>query len=229
MHTLGVLLALLALGVLTASAHAAGPVQLLPPRLDGGIYVNEETTQIGEPLTCLPGSWQSDSPMSITIQWLHGTAVVGTGETYHLQAADLSGGVACSVTATNADGSVSATVPIVSSISDGGPGTGVALPTTSIVSTDRRGSITVPLRCEIDSPCTVSLSLWIGKRIVAITPAQLDANSHARVVLRLTRYGLATLHAHPLSQGFLSVRTALGEGRTGQPVAVDAHLLGSHA
>jgi hypothetical protein len=216
--------------VLAASAHAALPVQLLPPSIDGGIYLNEASTEIGEPLTCLPGSWQSDSPVSVAIQWLRGTAVVGTGETYHLQAADLGGGLACSVTATNTDGSVSAPpVLVVSSIGDGGPGTGVTLPTTSIVRTDRRGSITVPVRCELDNPCNVNVSLWIGKRIVATTPAPLDANSHARVVLRLTRYGRATLRAHPLSQGYLSVRTTLGEGRTGQPVAVDAHLLASSA
>lgn len=225
----GVSLALLTLCVLTANARAAVPIQLLPPSIDGSIYLNEANTEIGEPLTCRPGSWQSDSPVSVAIQWLDGTTVVGTGETYHLQAADISGGVACSVTATNADGSVTAAVPVERTISDGGPGTGVALPPTSIVRTDRRGSITIPVQCEFDDPCDVKVSLWIGKRIVAITPISLDAHGHASVVLRLTRYGRVTLHAHPLSQGYLVVRATAGEGRTAQPVAIDAHLLASTA
>jgi hypothetical protein len=221
----GVSLALVMVCVVTASARAALPVQLLPPSFYGGIDGYHASAEIGQPFTCEPGSWQSDSPVTIAIQWHRGTTVVGTGETYHLQAADIGGGLSCSVTATNADGSVTWA-------SYGPPGSGVTLPATSIVSSDRLGRITVSLRCSLtDRPCQDNVSLSIGKRIVAITAIRLDASAHAQVVLSLTRYGRATLRAHPLSEGLLSVRATGKDGlwRDEKPVAIAGYVLANPA
>jgi hypothetical protein len=226
----GLTLAVLALCALAASANAAVPVLVLRPTVDGSIDLTGYNREIGQPVTCLPGSWQSDSPVAISIQWLRGTAVVGTGETYHLQPADVgSEGLACSVTATNTDGSVSASsagVPIV--ISDPGPGSGVTLPASSIVHADRLGNVTVVLTCHLPQPpCIDNVNLFIGKRIVATTAIKLVTRGRTQVSLHLTSYGRATLRAHPLAEGDLSVEATgnQGFGVTGGLVAIDGRLL----
>jgi hypothetical protein len=68
------------------------------------------TTTVGQVLTCSQGTW-ANSPTSYSYQWKRdGTTNVGTNSSsYTLVAADQTHKLACTVTATNAGGSASAT------------------------------------------------------------------------------------------------------------------------
>ncbi len=67
------------------------------------------TVQVGQTVTCNPGSW--DNNPTFAFEWLRdGTAIGGaTGQTYVLAAADATHQIACRVTGTNAGGSATAT------------------------------------------------------------------------------------------------------------------------
>ena len=69
------------------------------------------TPSSGSVLTCLPGSWYAQPPPTLAYQWLlDGTAVpAATAATYTVVSADRGLDVACRVTASNHDGSESAT------------------------------------------------------------------------------------------------------------------------
>lgn len=80
---------------------AQAPVSTGAPTISGD-------TKPGAVLTCSDGTW-NNSPTSFAKQWLRGTTVVGTGNSYGVAPADVGTQVTCKVTATNATGSATAT------------------------------------------------------------------------------------------------------------------------
>jgi hypothetical protein len=96
----------LAVGVQAASQ--AAPVNTAPPTISG-------TTTVGQTLTASNGTW-SNSPTSFTYQWLRcngggnncASVASATVQTYTLVGTDAGNTMRVRVTATNADGSVSA-------------------------------------------------------------------------------------------------------------------------
>lgn len=91
-------------GARRRAAHAATiPVNTAAPAVTG-------TAQVGQTLTCAPGSW-GGNPATYSYQWKRdGTVNVGTDQaTYVPVAGDVGFAMSCVVTATNSTGSASAT------------------------------------------------------------------------------------------------------------------------
>ena len=95
-------------GPLPVRRHRGGGFSSLPhatvlPLVTG-------TGAVGDTLSCSTGTW-TNSPTSYAYQWLRdGVAIVGaTASTYLLAAADSTHAISCTVTATAAGGSGSAT------------------------------------------------------------------------------------------------------------------------
>jgi hypothetical protein len=82
----------------------AKPVDTTPPSVEG-------TAAVGQTLTCNPGAWEHGPTFAYV--WLRGAAPITGAEasTYEVQTADQGQNLACEVTATNGDGSATATSP----------------------------------------------------------------------------------------------------------------------
>jgi hypothetical protein len=80
------------------------PQNTAPPEITG-------TPAVGETLTCAPGEWSGDPAPAYSYQWLlEGEEIPGaTGETYTVALADRGLSLACEVTASNREGTRSAT------------------------------------------------------------------------------------------------------------------------
>jgi len=80
------------------------------------------TAQVGQTLTVNPGTW-TNSP-TFTYQWLKNGATISgaTAASYVIPAPDVAGRISCRVTATNSDGSVSATSNQTSQVLSAPPG-----------------------------------------------------------------------------------------------------------
>lgn len=94
-------------------SSAVKPASIAAPGIAG-------SAEVGQTLTCSPGSWSGTPAPSYSYQWLkEGSAIAGaTSATYVVQAADEGHSLACKVTATNEAGSASETsasvaVPVV--------------------------------------------------------------------------------------------------------------------
>jgi hypothetical protein len=90
----------------TPSAGGAGvaPVNTAAPVLSG-------SAQVGQTLTCSTGAWTGTPTPSYAYQWKRGGANIAgeVGATHVVASADLGQALTCTVTATNASGSASAT------------------------------------------------------------------------------------------------------------------------
>ncbi len=75
---------------------AATPANTSPPQISGSAVV-------GNTLSCDPGTW-SNSPDYYTYRWRRNGAIVATGQSYTVVAADVGAALTCQVLATNADG-----------------------------------------------------------------------------------------------------------------------------
>jgi hypothetical protein len=115
-----------AFGSASATSAAVGPITVAPPANTTAPAISG-TTAVGQTLTTTNGSW-TNSPTTYTYQWKRaGTAISGaTSSTYVLVSADQGTNITCTVTATNAGGSASATSAAV------GPVTGSGLSAGSI-------------------------------------------------------------------------------------------------
>lgn len=98
---------------LIAKAINQVPVNTVLPVVTG-------TTEVGETLTVSNGTWTSKPPLTYSYQWLSdGTPIEGeTGNTYDLVADDENAEISATVTATNANGSASATSAAVGPVTD---------------------------------------------------------------------------------------------------------------
>lgn len=76
------------------------------------------TVALGSTLTCSTGAW-TNAPTSFTYQWLRGGSAIGgaTSATYVAGSADVNQQLSCQVTATNGEGSASATSASVTIVS----------------------------------------------------------------------------------------------------------------
>jgi hypothetical protein len=90
----------------TAASNALGPVagiapsNTVPPVASG-------TAQVGQVLTCTPGTWTGSPPPVITYQWLRGLNIISgaNSSTYALTPDEEGWMVGCVVTGTNSEGS----------------------------------------------------------------------------------------------------------------------------
>ena len=99
------------------TGHASAPSNALivPPKpVNVGLPSIAGTSEVGQVLTCMHGTWQN-SPTGYEYVWLRdGSPIAGaTGTTYQAQAADAGHELTCRVTARNGGGSTGATsVPV---------------------------------------------------------------------------------------------------------------------
>jgi hypothetical protein len=172
---------------------------------------------VGQRLTCKSGV-SSSSGATLAYAWLRNlSAIAGAdGSTYAVSNADVSQHLQCRVTATNAEGSKSATSAFVT-VPAGGLGT---ISETS-VGTPRAGNaaVSVPLRCSPQAygRCTIALHLTVletlsGSRIVALA---------ARTRRLSVTVGANTVHLKPGQQ--TTVTAALNA--TGRRLLAHAHRL----
>jgi hypothetical protein len=93
----------------------SGPTNISPPVISG-------TPQVGQTLTASDGTW-TGSPTSFADQWLLGGSPISgaTGATFVPVTADIGGLISVQVTATNANGSSSATSAAVGPVTSSGP------------------------------------------------------------------------------------------------------------
>lgn len=88
---------------ITQLPAAAAPVNTALPTVTG-------TPQVGQVLTCTPGTWTGNPTPTFTYQWQRGTTNIAgaTNATYTAVAADAGQTLRCVVTASNTKGSASA-------------------------------------------------------------------------------------------------------------------------
>jgi hypothetical protein len=101
------------------------PVSVDPPTIAG-------TAQPGGRLTCRPGTW--DHRPSFTYAWRDGRDVLGSGATYDVRTADVGRQVVCTVRATNAGGTSTASSSPVTIRAAGSPDPGISRPVTACTS-----------------------------------------------------------------------------------------------
>jgi subtilisin family serine protease len=94
-------------GTVSAVSAATAAVEAAPPR-NGALPAITGPAKLGATLTATPGDW-TPAGADYTYAWQRDGAQIATGATYTLQPADVGRTVRVKVTATNADGSVSAT------------------------------------------------------------------------------------------------------------------------
>ena len=89
----------------SVSVPASPPELLTPPQVLG-----IAPAQVGESLTCLPGTWRGSPPPTFTYQWLReGTNIAGASSaTYTVRTEDQLRALSCRVKATNSAGSAEA-------------------------------------------------------------------------------------------------------------------------
>jgi len=103
------------------SMHSSAPVNSSPPNISGSAVERQV-------LSASPGKWAGATPMHYSYQWQRGGSNVpaAEGSSYALTSADVGHQVTVVVTATNADGSGSATSPPTATVtappSSGGTG-----------------------------------------------------------------------------------------------------------
>lgn len=96
----------------------SAPTNKTPPSISG-------TAQVGETLTATDGTWDGLPAPTYTRQWKADDAAISgaTGQTYTLTAAEEGARITVTVTATNSEGSASATSPATDPVApadDGG-------------------------------------------------------------------------------------------------------------
>src|SRR3954468_24237932 len=113
--------ALLLLVGAAQSAHRTAPSNTSPPTISG-------SATLDSPLTASPGSWSGSDPQSFVYQWqrcdANGNNCADFGEarpknTYNLDIKDSNHRIRVSVTASNSDGSASATSAPTAVVSEG--------------------------------------------------------------------------------------------------------------
>ena len=77
------------------------------PRPSPGTPQVTGTVQVGQTVTCNPGTWTNNP--AFTFEWLRDGQPIATGSTYVLTGADATRQIACRVTGTNGGGSATAT------------------------------------------------------------------------------------------------------------------------
>jgi hypothetical protein len=98
------------------TSSALAPVNTVAPAITG-------TATVGSVLTCSQGTWTGTAPITYAYQWRQdGAVIVGqTASTYTILSGDAGHAISCTVTATNASGSINATSASVTPA--GGTGT----------------------------------------------------------------------------------------------------------
>lgn len=133
---------------LGTAARQAAPVNTAPPTISG-------TAQQSQTLTTTNGTWTGPSPITYRYQWLrcnrngNGCNPISgaTNQTYTLRGADVGSTLRARVTATNPDGSTSATSAPTAVVTGSGPGATGCPTGTGPVSV---ASIAPPARLTID-------------------------------------------------------------------------------
>lgn len=100
----------------SAAAPVSSPANTVAP-----VITTDGTPEVGETVSCSTGTW-TNSPTSYTYQWRrNGVAISGaTASTYTLTVSDVgTDKIACSVTATNSGGSVTANSASISPVLSG--------------------------------------------------------------------------------------------------------------
>ena len=97
---------------------AVVPVNSILPVVSG-------TPQVGQTLSCSPGSWSGSMPQTYTYQWQReGTDIGGATGTYVVEAADQGHTLTCVVTATNSAGPSSPATSAPTGVVQAAPGSG---------------------------------------------------------------------------------------------------------
>lgn len=88
----------------SGSGSGPGPVNTAIPAIAG-------TAAVGQSLTCTPGVWSGTAPITFSYDWKRNGSVVGgaAASTYTVVSEDVGDTLTCTVSATNAAGTISAT------------------------------------------------------------------------------------------------------------------------
>jgi hypothetical protein len=147
------------------------------------------TDAIGQKLTCSQGTWTGTAPISYSYAWTRGgTAIAGaTRATYVIQSADARQHLGCSVKASNAVGSATATSGLM------GAPAGSAKASHAQVLKNRAVKVTVTCAKVAGTSCRVALTLSRSGRNLASSSFTLGAGKHKTLKFKLNHAALALL------------------------------------
>lgn len=182
-------------------SSAVRPANTAAPEITGA-------AEVGQTLTCSPGSWRGTPAPTYAYQWLrNGSAITGaTSATYSVQAADSDDGLECVVTATNEAGSERATsariyVQFFWDVSPPASKSGTAVAAGNSISTS--GLAQLSMTCSGEGACngtlrlTAKVSVLNGKhhkrKLESVTVGEasfsMAANGHEMLDLHLSAEG----------------------------------------
>lgn len=114
-------------GITRGAVCDIGAYEAIPPAASAAPAIAGSPVT-GQTLTCQPGTFSGDNPLTIDTIWLRDGQQAATGTQYPIPAADAGHALACRQTATNAYGSASADSASVAVTAPPGQGQGPAAP-----------------------------------------------------------------------------------------------------
>jgi hypothetical protein len=184
---------------------------------------------VGTRLSCPTTGFAGDAPLSFSFIWRRGgTVIVGaTSASYTLTSTDVGQSIACSVTATNVYGSVTATSGGLTGSRAPARFTGASLRSTHLTK-DGKGHITLTLVCPAGTPgrrCSVEVALYARTGPLPAAAAR-HGTKAPRPAGRLARASVVLTAGH--SAKLTLTLTAAGRRVTRHPPTLIRVLLTSH-
>lgn len=155
------------------------PSPAAPSNLSAPVISGIQTQ--GQTLTVSNGSWSGFPPPSFTYQWKRAGSAIGgaTSQTYVIQAADVGQAITCTVTATNASGSASATsasvTPAATLTISGTPGTTATVGSAYSFTPSTGGGHTPKTFSIVNQPAWAAFSTSTGQ--LTGTPTGVETDS----------------------------------------------------
>jgi hypothetical protein len=208
-------------------------VAVIAPSYLPGDVIDESTPSGPDEVTCLAGSWSSDTPVTLTTEWVRGDAVLSTSSSYSPPERDFAPGLPrCRVTATSLEGSTVTLldpVPVIHSLPH--PEAFVEYSgylDSRTLAANPSGAVSVPLFCTVYGRvgwCDGQIILLHGTSQVGALRFHLTTGTRSVLHVQLRSNAARHIRTHALLSAVLRVRNDYGRSASYPVVLADVRLL----